>query len=89
MLYDSNVFKPYIYFDFHNLSIYHTHTHTHTYIFYWPYAKIHWISSFRVVSEVSGTAEAVFTGHVRLLAQTCPSHGFLRYIKGTPYPLEP
>jgi hypothetical protein len=53
MLYDSNGFKPYICFDFHNLSMYHTHTHTHT--FYWPYAKIRWILSFPTVSEVSRT----------------------------------
>jgi hypothetical protein len=32
MLYDSNGFKPYIFFDFLNFSMYHTHTHTHIYI---------------------------------------------------------
>jgi hypothetical protein len=97
MLYDSNGLKPYIFFDFHNLSMYHkqtnkqthTHTHTHIYIFYWPYAKIHWISSFRVVSKVSGTTEAVFTRHVWLLAQTCLGLRFPSYIKGTSCPLEP
>jgi hypothetical protein len=72
MLFDSNGFKPYIYFVFLNLSMYHTHTHTHTHthIFYWPYTKIRWVSSFRVGFEVSGTAEAVFTRHVWPLAQT-------------------
>jgi hypothetical protein len=31
MLYDSNGFKPYICFEFHNLSMYHTHTHIYIY----------------------------------------------------------
>jgi hypothetical protein len=102
MLFDSNGFKPYIFFDFHNLSIYHTHTHTHTHthIFYWPNAKICWISSFRAVFKVSGTAEAVFIGHVQPLAQTypvnrtCPAPGpdmsrsrVSQLYKGDPIPL--
>jgi hypothetical protein len=68
MLYDSNGFKPYIFFDFHNLSMYHAHTHTdiYIYIFYSPYDKIRWISSFWVVSEVFETAEAIFIGHIQL-----------------------
>jgi hypothetical protein len=80
MLYDSNGFKPYIFFDFLNFSMYHTHTHTHIYIFYWPYAKIHWIWSFREVFEVFGAPEAVFTGHVWPLARTCPGIRLLAII---------
>jgi hypothetical protein len=37
---------------------------THTHILYWSYAKIREISLFQAVYEVSGTVEAVFTGHV-------------------------
>jgi hypothetical protein len=57
------------------------HTHTYIYILYWPYAKIRCISNFRAVSEVSGTAEVVLTGHVQLMdqtypaSQTCPAPG--------------
>jgi hypothetical protein len=68
VLYGSNGFKPYIFFDFHNLSMYHTHTHT----FYWPYTKIRWISSFRTVNEVFRTVKAVFIGHVWPLGRTYP-----------------
>jgi hypothetical protein len=31
MLYDSNAFKPYICFDFHNLSMYHIHIDIYIY----------------------------------------------------------
>jgi hypothetical protein len=38
MLYDSNGFKPYIFYYFHNLSMYHTHTYnTHTKIYIYIY----------------------------------------------------
>jgi hypothetical protein len=75
----------YIYILIFITSMYHTHTHTHIYIyiFYWPYAKIRWISSFWEVFKVSGTVEAVFTVHVwpltrtYLVSQTCPTLGFL------------
>jgi hypothetical protein len=48
MLYDSNGFKPYIFFDLNILSMFHTHTHIYIYIYiyYWPYIKIRWISIF-------------------------------------------
>jgi hypothetical protein len=101
MLYDSNGFKPYIFFDFHNLSMYHTHTHMYIYILL-ALRKIYWISSCRAVFEVSGTTEAVFTLHVWPLPRTylvswtclapgltCLGLGFPSYIKGTPYPMEP
>jgi hypothetical protein len=42
----------------------------HIYIFYWPYAKIRWISIFRAVFKVSGIAEAVLTAHVQPMAPT-------------------
>jgi hypothetical protein len=56
------------------------------YIFYWPYTKIHRISSFWVISEVSGTVEAIFTRHIWLLAWTCLGFWFPRYIRA-PLPL--
>jgi hypothetical protein len=60
MLCDSNGFKPYIYIIFQNLS------KCRTYIYSIgptpnPLNIIFW-----VVSEISGTAEAVLTGHVRV-----------------------
>jgi hypothetical protein len=77
MLYDSNGLKPYIhiyiyiyiyiYIVFQNLSM------CHTYIYSVVPTPIHWISNFQAVSEVSGTAETVFTGHVRPMAQTYPA----------------
>jgi hypothetical protein len=96
MLYDSNGFKPYICFDFHNLSMYHTHTHSYTHslthphihIFYWHYAKIRWILSFWAISKVSGTADAVFIGHVQPQARHVRVLGFSLY-KGAEYPFEP
>jgi hypothetical protein len=38
LLYDSNGFKPYICFDFHNMSMNHTHTHTHTHTHVYIYS---------------------------------------------------
>jgi hypothetical protein len=89
-LYDPNGFKPYMCFVFQNLSMCH-------------YVKIHRISIFWAVFEVFGTAEAVFTGHVRPMDQrypvsrTCLAHGpdmfgsrVSAYIyKGAGYPFEP
>jgi hypothetical protein len=70
------------------------HVHVpHIYIFYWPYAKIDWISIFRAVSKVFGTTEAVFTGNVRpmawtyLASRTCLGLGFPAYIRGLSAPL--
>jgi hypothetical protein len=77
MLYDSNGFKSYIYVLFYKTCP----CATYIYILYWPYAKIRCISNFRAVSEVSGTAEVVLTGHVQLMdqtypaSQTCPAPG--------------
>jgi hypothetical protein len=86
MLYDSNGFKPYIYVLFFKTCL----CATHIYIFYWPYAKIRWISKFWAVFKVSGTTEAVFTGHVRPMARTCPGLGFQPiYIWGLSTPSNP
>jgi hypothetical protein len=66
MFCDSFDLKLYIYFDFQNLSIYNLYMY-----YYWPYAKILWLSTFRVVSDFSGTTKAVWTGHSRI----CPAPG--------------
>jgi hypothetical protein len=66
-----------------------THTHTHIYIYILLSLHQNPLNIiFRAVSEVYGTAEAVFTGHIRLAehvrlgAYTCPGLRFLAYIRG-------
>jgi hypothetical protein len=91
MLYDSNGFKPYIYI---------------LILITWPCTTLIYIYSigstpksveyhfFQAVSDVFGTAEIVFTRHVRPLAWTylasrrCPGLGFSAY-KGALTPFEP
>jgi hypothetical protein len=45
------------------------------------------MSSFRAISKVSGTAEVIFTAHVRPMTRTCPGLGFLAYIRELSAPL--
>jgi hypothetical protein len=90
MLYDSNGFKLYIYicFVFHNLSMCHTYIYS-----IGPMPKSVEYQFFQVVSEVFGTDEVVFTGHVRhmsqkyLASQTCLGLRFPAYIRVLSTPL--
>jgi hypothetical protein len=96
ILYDSNGFKPYIFFCFSKLvQVPHTHTHI-----YWPYAKICGISIFgqfpkfsELPRQFSSDMSGLFLGHirlarhVRLLARTCPGLRFPAYIRGQSAPL--
>jgi hypothetical protein len=88
MLYDSNGFKLYIYIYIQNLSMCHTFIYSIA-----PTPKSVEYQFFRAVSEVFGTAETVFTGHVQPMArtypasQTCTGLGFSAYIKGLSVPL--
>jgi hypothetical protein len=59
MLYDSFDFKPYVCFDFQNLSIYDLYMY-----YYWPICQNPLIIAFRVVSNFFETTTAVCTGHV-------------------------
>jgi hypothetical protein len=85
MFYVSNGFKPFFFFVFLTCPC---TTHTHTYSIGHTQKSIGY-RVFRLFSEVSGTVEAVFPGHIHLLAQTCSGLEFPSYIKVTPYPLEP
>jgi hypothetical protein len=85
MLYDSNGFKPYMYVLFFKTCPCVTHIYIYS---IGPMPKsIEY--RFLATSEVSKTVEAVFTGHVRLLARTCPSLRFQPLYKGAEYPFEP
>jgi hypothetical protein len=80
MLYDSNGLMPYIYVLFFKSCPCATHTHTYIYSIGLTPKSVEY-QFFGLVSEVFGTAEAVFTGHVRPMdrtypaSRTCPAPG--------------
>jgi hypothetical protein len=90
MLYDSNGFKPYIFFVFHNLSMYHTHIYsigpTLKSVGYRVFGRF--LKFSKLLRQFSPNMSSLWprhirlAGHVRLLARTCPGLRFPSYIKG-------
>jgi hypothetical protein len=85
MLYDSNGFKLYIYI----YSVFQNLFMCHTYIYSIGPMPKSVEYHFWAVFEVFRTVEAVFIGHVRLRARTCPGLRFPAYIRELSAPLEP
>jgi hypothetical protein len=94
MLYDSNGFKPYIFFLCQNLSMCHTYIY---YIGHMPKSvEYHLFGQFsellrQFLPDMSGLwpGHIRLAGHVRLRARTCSGLGFPTYIRGLSAPLEP